>query len=201
MHTSTTRRKTKEDCLLAFLLHLDPVFQLKKRSRTGQFFGVQCHTLCHPNSSSSNQHHFFFLDSNLPQFISNHLKIMNTRSLSRMISHLGMIWLALAVYVCREPPSRTTLRRFAAWQTLVLSAVSFLLYAMDKMAAKITGAWRIPEFTLHAVSLCGGWPGAALAQQVFRHKRRKEAFLRVFCATVVGYFALLWVFVSYRIIG
>lgn len=124
---------------------------------------------------------------------------MNIRSLTRMISHLGLIWLALAMYVYRASPEASTLRRFAAWQTLGLSAVSFLLYASDKMAAKI-GTWRIPELALHAVSLCGGWPGAALAQQVFLHKRRKDAFLRIFVATVMGYFALLWL-LSHGIIG
>jgi uncharacterized membrane protein YsdA (DUF1294 family) len=38
------------------------------------------------------------------------------------------------------------------------------------------GKWRIKEDTLHVWSLAGGWPGAWFAQQVLRHKSRKESF-------------------------
>ena len=77
---------------------------------------------------------------------------------------------------------------------LVTSALSFAMYAMDKSAAK-SGAWRTQESTLHGLSLIGGWPGALIAQQVLRHKSRKEEFRFVFWLTVViniGVF--LWFF-------
>ena len=61
----------------------------------------------------------------------------------------------------------------------VVSAVAFLLYWSDKRKAR-TDAWRIPENVLHAVELAGGWPGALLAQQVFRHKTRKVSFQMAF---------------------
>lgn len=63
------------------------------------------------------------------------------------------------------------------WATyyLVLSALTFLLYALDKRAA-VAGTARTPERTLHLAALLGGWPGAVLAQQTLRHKNRKEAF-------------------------
>ena len=44
------------------------------------------------------------------------------------------------------------------------------------------GAWRTQESTLHMLALTGGWPGAALAQQIFRHKSSKKTFRRVFGA-------------------
>jgi uncharacterized membrane protein YsdA (DUF1294 family) len=53
-----------------------------------------------------------------------------------------------------------------------VSLVAFLLYWSDKRKAR-ADAWRTPENVLHAVELAGGWPGALLAQQVFRHKTRK----------------------------
>ena len=122
---------------------------------------------------------------------------MVVRSLSRTLSNLGIIWLGLAVYICRSNHdnsiSDSTMRRFVAWQTLTLSAVSVLLYAMDKQAAS-RRTFRVPEVVLHVVSLSGGWPGAALSQQWFRHKRRKDGFLRVFVVTVVAYFLLLALF-------
>ena len=64
------------------------------------------------------------------------------------------------------------------------SVVAFVAYAMDKSAAE-KGAWRIHEGTLHLFGLIGGWPGALLAQNGFRHKTRKREFQTVYWATVV----------------
>jgi hypothetical protein len=50
-----------------------------------------------------------------------------------------------------------------------LSFLTFLSYAVDKSKAQ-RGAWRTQESTLHILALIAGWPGAALAQQIFRHK-------------------------------
>ncbi|MBT2341142.1 MULTISPECIES: DUF1294 domain-containing protein [Pseudomonas] len=69
--------------------------------------------------------------------------------------------------------------RAVSWVPLaaygVVSGVAFLLYWNDKRKAR-ADAWRTPENVLHAVELAGGWPGALLAQQVFRHKTRKVSF-------------------------
>ncbi|MBD9462451.1 DUF1294 domain-containing protein [Pseudomonas sp. Pdm06] len=61
----------------------------------------------------------------------------------------------------------------------VVSVVAFLLYWSDKRKARAE-AWRTPENVLHALELAGGWPGALLAQQLFRHKTRKVSFQVVF---------------------
>nr|WP_233263191.1 DUF1294 domain-containing protein [Lysobacter profundi] len=65
-----------------------------------------------------------------------------------------------------------------------LSLLSVLLYGIDKSAA-VNNRWRIQESSLHLVALLGGWPGALVAQDVFRHKSSKAAFQNVFWATVV----------------
>ena len=62
---------------------------------------------------------------------------------------------------------------------LGLSVFTFLSYALDKSAAR-EGRWRTPESTLQVLALLGGWPGAIFAQQVLRHKSRKESFQIVF---------------------
>lgn len=67
---------------------------------------------------------------------------------------------------------------------LVMSVVTFLVYAVDKSAAQ-KNAWRTQESALHLLSLLGGWPGAIAAQQKLRHKSRKEEFRIVFWMTVV----------------
>jgi uncharacterized membrane protein YsdA (DUF1294 family) len=67
---------------------------------------------------------------------------------------------------------------------LVLSILTFVLYAADKRAAQ-THRWRTPENTLLLIGLVGGWPGAAVAQQVLRHKTKKLSFRRLFWLTVI----------------
>ena len=71
------------------------------------------------------------------------------------------------------------------------SLIALILYAFDKRAAS-RGDWRIPEKTLHLVALVGGWPGALLGQQLFRHKRRKTAFLLLFWLTVAANLGLFY---------
>ncbi len=67
---------------------------------------------------------------------------------------------------------------------LAASVVTFLMYAVDKSAAK-KGTWRTPESTLHWLSIMGGWPGALIAQQTLRHKSKKQSFRAVFWITVL----------------
>lgn len=64
------------------------------------------------------------------------------------------------------------------------SLVCFIVYALDKSAAK-RGSWRVPENTLHLLAIVGGWPGAICAQQMLRHKTQKPSFRAVFWVTVV----------------
>ena len=65
-----------------------------------------------------------------------------------------------------------------------LNLLTFALYYFDKRAA-IRGTRRTPENTLHILSAFGGWPGAFLAQRIFRHKSGKTGFQVVFWITVI----------------
>jgi uncharacterized membrane protein YsdA (DUF1294 family)/cold shock CspA family protein len=74
----------------------------------------------------------------------------------------------------------------------VLSIVAFLLYWIDKSAAR-RGDWRTQESSLLFIGLLGGWPGAVVAQRVLRHKNRKQSFQWAFWSTaVVNSIALGW---------
>jgi len=68
---------------------------------------------------------------------------------------------------------------------LALSAVTAVVYAVDKRAARAR-THRVSENTLHVLALAGGWPGAVVAQQGLRHKTAKRSFRRVFWLTVVA---------------
>lgn len=58
---------------------------------------------------------------------------------------------------------------------VVMSVAAFLMYGWDKRQAKTDG-WRVPEKRLHTLAFLGGWPGAMLGQNYFRHKTQKSGF-------------------------
>ncbi|MFT5299733.1 MAG: uncharacterized membrane protein YsdA (DUF1294 family) [Mariniblastus sp.] len=57
----------------------------------------------------------------------------------------------------------------------LISVVTFLFYGWDKRQARKDG-WRTPESKLHGLAFAGGWPGAMLGQNYFRHKTQKFSF-------------------------
>ncbi|MEN3146382.1 DUF1294 domain-containing protein [Neorhizobium sp. IRAMC:178] len=58
---------------------------------------------------------------------------------------------------------------------LLLNVLAFCVYWWDKQAA-LDGTWRISERTLLGIAFVGGSLGAVTAQQMLRHKTRKEPF-------------------------
>lgn len=72
----------------------------------------------------------------------------------------------------------------------VASLISFVQYWQDKARAS-NGRWRTSERALHLVELLGGWPGALVAQQCFRHKTRKLSYQLVFWG-IVGLHQVVW---------
>lgn len=65
----------------------------------------------------------------------------------------------------------------------VASIACFIGYALDKRAAEHR-QWRVSETILLMVGLVGGWPGAILAQEIYRHKTKKPAFRVLFWMSV-----------------
>ena len=62
---------------------------------------------------------------------------------------------------------------FSYW---ILSILTMFLYGTDKAHAA-THRWRVPELYFHILEMMGGWPGALIAQNDFRHKTRPSAYL------------------------
>jgi uncharacterized membrane protein YsdA (DUF1294 family)/cold shock CspA family protein len=88
---------------------------------------------------------------------------------------LGLI--AVSVFIGKLPPVVFGLY-------LGFSVLAFVAYAVDKSAAR-KNHWRTKESTLHVLGLIGGWPGALVAQQILRHKSKKESFRTGFWLTVI----------------
>lgn len=73
----------------------------------------------------------------------------------------------------------------ASWLIVygVASIACFVGYGLDKRAAN-RKEWRVSETILLLVGLAGGWPGAIVGQEVFRHKTQKVAFRTLFWMSV-----------------
>ena len=89
----------------------------------------------------------------------------------RVLTQFGVVWVLLAYPLA--------------------SMISFVQYWHDKSSAQ-AGRWRTPENVLHGVALLGGWPGALVAQQCFRHKTRKASFQLVFWSIVLAH-QVVWI--------
>jgi uncharacterized membrane protein YsdA (DUF1294 family)/cold shock CspA family protein len=66
----------------------------------------------------------------------------------------------------------------------VFSLLTLFIYGADKTHAA-THRWRVPEIYLHILELMGGWPGALMAQNAFRHKTRKSLYQVLFRGIIV----------------
>jgi uncharacterized membrane protein YsdA (DUF1294 family) len=73
---------------------------------------------------------------------------------------------------------------------IVMSVACFIAYGWDKRQA-INGGRRVSERTLHVMAFLGGWPGALIGQQQFRHKTQKVAFRIVFWMVVAIHVAIV----------
>jgi uncharacterized membrane protein YsdA (DUF1294 family)/cold shock CspA family protein len=118
------------------------------------------------------------------------LKIKAAKKMNRFSIYLSVVFIILIIifYLLEYFPQKLMFLYVGA------SAITFLAYASDKSKAK-RRVWRTPESSLHMLALIGGWPGAAIAQQVLRHKSQKKEFRRIFWLTVfVNLAVLVWLF-------
>lgn len=101
--------------------------------------------------------------------------------------HRRIGWRAAGIFVASLILPVLALNRLSLWADfrllfgipLAASVLALILYRTDKRRAEI-GDRRIPESTLHLVEFLGGWPGAFLAQRLFRHKSVKLSYQIVF---------------------
>ncbi|ASR06618.1 hypothetical protein CHY08_05520 [Rhizobium leguminosarum bv. viciae] len=77
---------------------------------------------------------------------------------------------------------------------LALNLLVFSIYFRDKQAAR-HGRRRISERTLLLLALIGGSLGAVAAQQLLRHKTRKEPFRSILAAILIPHGAVIAILV------
>ena len=91
------------------------------------------------------------------------------------------------------------LPKWLPWLYMGASVITFLAYAFDKAQAR-KHRQRVSEATLLLLGLAGGWPGAIIAQLVFRHKTLKRSFRVPFWITVevnvVAIVTIVWLLVA-----
>lgn len=119
-------------------------------------------------------------------------------------SRVPLLWLArlwllgvalmLAIDWLNESFDLGWMKRIYFWSTLIMSAWCFLAYGVDKRRA-VREKQRISEKQLHVLAILGGWPGAVIAQQMFRHKTLKMSFRLVLWAIVAVHVGLSAYFV------
>lgn len=119
-------------------------------------------------------------------FLGEKLKIKAAKKTNKFSIYLAVLFLSAiscAFFIGRLPQN-------LMYAYFGLSVVTFIVYAFDKSKAQ-RNTWRTQESTLHFLALAGGWPGAAIAQQLLRHKSAKQEFRAAFWGTVVVNLAIL----------
>ena len=97
-----------------------------------------------------------------------------TKRKAPMLLRFSQLWLVAIVLLLgldwfsqSFDPGWLTRTYFAA--TVIMSLVAFVYFGIDKRRANLD-KHRISERQLHLMAFFGGWPGAVMGQQMFRHK-------------------------------
>lgn len=119
---------------------------------------------------------------------------MNIESGRKKASRKSIPWIVVVLVLL---PIAGVINIFVSYRTpvpvlvfLCANLFAYYFYWDDKRRAK-KKEWRIPEANLQFWSLIGGWPGAFIAQQQFRHKTKKIPFQIVFWLIVIAH-QVLW---------
>ena len=75
---------------------------------------------------------------------------------------------------------------------LVISIITFIIYALDKLFAK-HNMRRVPEKVLLGLSIIGGCYGGLLSMHIFHHKTKKPIFNVINVIGVLIYSYILFV--------
>ena len=116
------------------------------------------------------------------------------------IVHAGIVVMAAYFvetnYFTTTPFHQKTLLLFLVFHLASINLVTFMVYGIDKRAAK-SGQRRIPENNMHTLEFLGGWIGALMGQKIFRHKTKKRSYQSFFWAMLVLEIGLIYVILKF----
>lgn len=104
---------------------------------------------------------------------------------------VGAAYYVETFYFRTAPFSYRSFLLFVPFHVIFINLVTIFAYGVDKKAA-VSGKWRVSEARLHTLEFLGGWPGAFLAQKVFRHKTKKKGYQAMFWLMLFLQGALVW---------
>jgi uncharacterized membrane protein YsdA (DUF1294 family) len=85
----------------------------------------------------------------------------------------------------------------ALWTWLIaVNVVVLPLWMFDKVQAKRTNAFRIPERTLHFVAAAGGAPMSLASMRFLRHKTQHKSFWWIYGALLLVWGAVVFFWLS-----
>jgi len=145
---------------------------LVNKKRTPQLQDVITYT-----NSKDKQGRYCAIDAT---FTGEKLKKKQANSISKLSLYLAFLFLIIMVILVTQDKAPITL----FYLYVGMSFITFIIYLNDKNKAQ-KGSWRTSERRLHFIALIGGWPGAAIAQQLLRHKSQKLSFRFRFWLTVI----------------
>ncbi len=126
------------------------------------------------------------------------LLLRATEPRERIIRWAAIFLALLVVVICligmwwKRPLLNNT--SWWGWLYGLNSLLTMLIYRYDKKAAG-EGAWRINSSTIHILGFLGGWPGALIAQPLFKHKTnwRKEFKFKSLTILIAMIHVVLWI--------
>ena len=80
--------------------------------------------------------------------------------------------------------------KLALFYYALVSLITLVVWGYDKSQA-MRHRWRVPEKRLIALAVAGGFPGALLGMQLFRHKTRKSHFWLIALASGLAHIIIV----------
>ena len=110
-----------------------------------------------------------------------------------------LIALSLAISLATSFQSRLTTHGYFTWLG-GFTVVAWAFYGLDKNIAefKRLNGWRVPELTLHLLTLLGGFPGAWIGRAMFNHKTNIKKHPVIFAVLVVS--TLIHTYLTIRVL-
>lgn len=85
---------------------------------------------------------------------------------------------------------------FLVFHLVSINITTMIAYWSDKRAA-VKGRWRVSENNLHTLEFLGGWPGAFIAQKIFKHKTKKKTYQAAFWLMLILQAAAVYIILKF----